>query len=60
MRVKPGDWFQSRVTPTAFLEVLSVWTESGEEQVKVRVGKQERTCSKRYLLNTWTHLEDDA
>lgn len=58
--VEPGDWFQSKGNPSAFLEVLAVWTEAGEEQVKVRVGKEERTCSKRYLVNTWARLEGDA
>ncbi|WIB25844.1 hypothetical protein [Curtobacterium sp. MCSS17_015] len=45
--VEPGDWMVSKTNPAAFLEVLDVWTEAGEEQVKVRIGKQERHCSKR-------------
>lgn len=58
--VEPGDWMQSKTNPSVFLEVLDVWTEAGEEQVKVRVGNQERSCSKQYLVNTWAHLEDDS
>lgn len=55
--VEPGDWMCAKANPSAFLEVIAVWTEDGTEQVKVRIGKAEQQVSKRYLLACWQHLE---
>jgi hypothetical protein len=57
--VEPGDWMQSKGNPSAFLEVVTVSAENGQELVDVRIGGQTRQVSKRYLLATWAHIEED-
>jgi len=56
--IEAGDWMVAKSNPNAYLEVLAVWTEDGEEQVKVRIAGQELHRSKRYLLACWQHMED--
>lgn len=57
--VEPGDWMQSKGNPPAFLEVVAVSTENGQELVDVRIGRTVMQVSKRYLLATWSHLEEN-
>ncbi|PZE66929.1 hypothetical protein [Curtobacterium sp. MCBD17_021] len=57
--VEPGDWMVSKANPSAFLEVVAVSTENGQELVDVRIGQTVMQVSKRYLLATWSHLEDE-
>jgi len=56
--VEVGDWMQSKGNPSAFLEVVAVSTEDGQELVDVRIGGVVQQVSKRYLLATWSHLEE--
>lgn len=58
--VEAGDWMQSKGNPSAFLEVIAVTVENGQELVDVRIAGQTQQVSKRYLLATWAHLEEDA
>lgn len=55
--VEPGDWMVSKTNPSAFLEVLTV---ASDGNVRIRMAGQEANTSKRYLLQNYAHLEDDA
>jgi hypothetical protein len=56
--VEPGDWLVSKGNPSAFLEVVAVSEDNGQELVDVRIGRTVMQVSKRYLLATWSHLEE--
>lgn len=56
--VETGDWLVSKGNPSAFLEVVAVSTEDGQELVDVRIGGVVKQVSKRYLLATWSRLEE--
>lgn len=58
--VETGDWLVSKGNPSAFLEVVAVSTEDGQELVDARIGGVVKQVSKRYLLATWSHLEEGA
>jgi hypothetical protein len=56
--VEPGDWMVAKANPSASLEVIAVSVEDGQEHVTVRLGGFVNQVSKRYLLATWSHLEE--
>jgi len=58
--VEVGDWMVAKANPSAFLEVVAVSVEDGQELVDVRIGGVVQQVSKRYLLATWSHLEEGA
>ncbi|WP_171898767.1 hypothetical protein [Curtobacterium sp. UCD-KPL2560] len=55
--VEAGDWFVSKTNPTEYLEVLTVAPDGG---IRIRMAGQEANTTKRYLLQNYAHLEEDA